>query len=78
MTIFWDQCNICGRYISTRQCTLHPEINVGIHCCLACIERNKCPKPVWIIKITKPVESLTRLEVKKKLMEELISKLDKK
>ena len=76
MTIYWDRCQVCGRYVTTKQCTLHPEISVCIHCCLSCVERDKCPRPVWEIRLRKPVEAKARLEDKKKLMEELLSKLD--
>jgi len=78
LTIFWERCSICGRYITTRQCTLHPEVSVCIHCCLSCVERSSCPKPVWEIKIAKPVKPIAKLEDKKKIMEELLSKLDSK
>lgn len=75
MTIYWDQCDVCGRHHVTRQCTLHSGVEVCIHCCFACIEREFCPKPVWIFESERRVQQAKSLEDKKKLMQELISKL---
>ncbi len=75
MTIYWERCSVCGRYESTRQCTLHPELMVCIYCCLTCVERNKCPRPAWRFESEKPVAPKTISEEKKKLMEDLLSKL---
>ncbi|RLG80644.1 MAG: hypothetical protein DRO13_03255 [Thermoprotei archaeon] len=78
MTIYWERCSICGKYESTRQCVMFPDIMTCIHCCVACINRDRCPKPVWIVEVKhrklvvpkRPVE-----DIKKKVMEELFSKL---
>jgi len=77
MTIYWERCLVCGRYLPTRQCTLHSDISVCIHCCISCIERSSCPRVAWEISVAKPrVEARLKLEDKKKIMEELLSKLD--
>ncbi|OYT41055.1 MAG: hypothetical protein B6U89_00010 [Desulfurococcales archaeon ex4484_58] len=77
MTIYWEQCSLCGRYHSTRQCTLNPDVMVCVYCCISCPVRNKCPKPVWRFEFEKPVTPKPIPDEKKKLMEELLSKLEK-
>jgi hypothetical protein len=76
LTIYWERCDVCGRYLPTRQCTLHPELNVCIYCCLSCPERSRCPKPAWELKIVKLAKPSLSLEEKKKIMGELFSKLE--
>ena len=69
---------VCGRYITTRDCTLHSDIPVCIHCCLTCVERDKCPNPVWKITIPqlKPmVGDERRKAAVEKIKADLLSKL---
>ncbi|MEM0379772.1 MAG: hypothetical protein QXX35_01650 [Desulfurococcaceae archaeon] len=79
MTIYWERCNLCSRYIVVRNCTLHSDVNICIYCCTSCLERDRCPKPVWLIGLEKPVTQIKKmsLEDKKKLMEDLLSKIRK-
>lgn len=49
MTIYWERCNICGANRPVFACTLHPDIQVDLQCCIACPTRKKCPRPVWTI-----------------------------
>ncbi|MET1160773.1 MAG: hypothetical protein ABWW65_07425 [Thermoprotei archaeon] len=80
LTIYWERCSVCGRYEPTRQCTMHNELMVCPHCCISCPLRSICPRPVWKleIRVEKPVVAKTgiREDIKKKLMDELFSKLE--
>jgi len=80
MTIYWERCMVCGRYIITRECTLHSDIAVCIYCCTSCVERSRCPRVVWDIVVEKPKlsEKKLKLEDKKEIMAKLFSKLEAK
>lgn len=74
MTMYWERCDICGRYEPTRACWLHSEVQICATCCLLCSERNHCRTPSWFFK----VKPLTREEVaikEKKAAEEKIQKV---
>ncbi len=81
MTIYWERCGICGRYHVTKQCTMYPDLMVCPHCCLTCIHRSKCPRPVWYPTIRlKPIPQVVRKKSSdeaKKVLLDLLSKLDK-
>lgn len=81
MTIYWERCDICGGHRPTKKCSLIPDMNIDIHCCITCLYwMNKCRSPAWRIeaKITsQPARpSLTRDE-KEKLLRELTALLEK-
>lgn len=80
MSIFWERCSICGRHYPLRQCWIHSERNVCVYCCIACTERNICPKPVWLPKSrklhvtrVKPAEGAREA---RKALEELLKRLE--
>ncbi len=77
MSIYWERCDVCGRHRPTRQCWLHPERSVCPYCCLACPERNQCPRPAWFpsLRGVVPRAAETKEEAKKAL-EELLRKLE--
>ncbi len=79
LTIYWERCDICGRYHPLRQCTMDPELMVCVHCCIACPRREKCPNPVWGLAYRRVVlkKAAPKIDEKKKLLEELLSKLEK-
>ena len=88
MTIYWERCNICGRYRPVKQCTMNPDLMVCIHCCLLCPLRNVCPKLVWILdvskkkaeapKAVKPKAVKPKSEEAKKVLLDLLSRLEEK
>ncbi len=51
MTIYWERCSICGNYNLVKQCTIYQDVIVCPHCCLSCVKRRECSKPVWFPEI---------------------------
>jgi len=58
---------------------MDPELMVCVHCCIACPRREKCPNPVWGFAYRRVVvkKAAPKIDEKKKLLEELLSKLEK-
>lgn len=71
MTIYWERCNLCGANRPVMECTLNPGLLVDIHCCVSCVRRGSCPKPVWAITVPAPKREALRAEERRKMLEEL-------
>lgn len=83
MTIYWERCSICSRYHVVKECVLYNDLIVCPHCCISCPYRDKCPRPIWLIKVPvrKPVEAKKPVVMKKraeKILLDLLSRLDTK
>ena len=85
MTIYWERCSICGKYMVTLECTLNPQDFVCPHCCvLFCSNRvNLCSNPVWYRDLGRKIVSekaITRKKEKEKIekvLTDLLKKLEK-
>jgi len=81
MTIYWERCSICSRHYPTRSCWLNPALSICPYCCIACTERERCPRPVWFpsLKPSKTIQPRLERGVSRreavKALEELLKKL---
>lgn len=78
MVIYWSRCDICGKYIIVRECTLAPGVSVCPHCCiLFCDNRGGlCRAPTWYPEVPQKTK-LRRKEEKEKVEKVLMDLLKK-
>lgn len=80
MVIYWSRCEICGKYIVSRECTLIPGVNVCPHCCVLFCENRLtlCRSPIWFPEITRPTRARKGGEKEKveKVLMDLLKKLE--
>ncbi len=77
MTIYWEQCSICGLHRPTRTCTMDEELMVCPHCCFVCPRRNICPNPVWKFDLSISKSKRIRRSEAQKVLMDLLSKLER-
>jgi len=72
VTIYWERCGVCGGYSPVKQCTLYQDLLVDAKCCISCVKRSVCPRPVWRFEAVLgkgPVKTASPDEKRKLLME---------
>jgi len=80
LVIYWSRCDICGKYIIVRECTLASGVSVCPHCCiLFCDNRGGlCRAPAWYPEIPQKTKLRGKEEKEKveKVLMDLLKKLE--